>query len=136
MSTPAFNFYNAFSEALAEKLINLDTDTINVYLSNTAPNAATMVVKNDQAEISTGNGYTGPLDTQNATSRTGAVTSVTGVNCTWTSSGAGFTARYVILHDATANILIGWWDHGSSDTAAGGNEWKVKFGASMFVVTP
>lgn len=137
MSTPAFVFYNAFSEKLAKKLVDLHTDTINVYLSNAAPNVATMVVKADQAEITIQNGYGGPIDTQNTATRSGAATSVTGVDALWTSSGAGFgPARYIILHDATADVLIGYWDHGSSVSPAGGQKFEVDLGASMFVVTP
>jgi hypothetical protein len=135
-----FNRYEVFSENLAEKVHNLDTDQLNVLLSNTAPNAATHATKADAAEIAGGNGYTaGGADTQNATSRSGAVTSVTGVDITWTAAGGTIGPfRYAILYNDTptspADPLIGWWDYGSSITLQIGEQFVVDFGASMFTV--
>lgn len=135
-----FNKFEAFSEHLAEKVHNLDTDTINVYLSNTAPNAATHAVKADLAEISAGNGYTaGGADTQNATSRSGGTTSVTGVDVVWTASGGSIGPfRYVVLYNDTptspADPLIGWWDYGSSISLLDGESLTVDFGTSLFTI--
>lgn len=136
----AFNRYEVFSENLAEKVHNLDTDVIKVALSNTAPNLATHNVLADVTEISAGNGYTaGGTDTQNATSRSGAVTSVTGVDITWTASGGTIGPfRYAILYNDTptspADPLIGYWDYGSAVTLQIGEQFIVDFGASMFTV--
>lgn len=135
-----FNRFDVFSENLAEKVHDLNADTLRVYLSNTAPNAATHAVKADIAEISGGNGYTANgEDTQNATSRTGAVTSVTGVDITWTATGAGFGPwRYAILYNDTptspADPLIGWWDYGSSQSTAAGEQVVVDFSTSQLTV--
>jgi hypothetical protein len=131
--------FEAFSEHLAEKVHNLDTDTLRVYLSNTAPNVATHAVKGDLAEITNQNGYTAPVDTQNATSRSGGVTSVTGVDVVITASGAVGPFRYVVLYNDTptspADPLIGYWDYGSSISLANGETFTVDFGSSMFTVT-
>jgi len=132
--------FEAFSENLAEKVHNLDTDTLRVYLTNTAPNVATHAVKADLAEISAGNGYTaGGGDTQNATARTGGTTSVTGVDFVWTASGGSIGPfRYVVLYNDTptspADPLIGYWDYGSSVTIAAGETFTTDFGSSMFTV--
>lgn len=134
----AFVKFEAFSEALSEKKHNLDTDTLKIYLSNTAPNVATMAVKADLAEITNQNGYAAPVDTQNATSRTGGVTSVTGVDVTITASGGVVGPfRYVVLFndDATSDELIGYWDYGSSITLNSGEPFLTDFGSSMFTVT-
>ena len=135
----AFNKFEAFSEHLAEKVHNLDTDTLSVYLSNTTPDAAADAVKADLAEISTGNGYTGPVDTQNATSRSGGTTSITGVDVVITATGAVGPFRYVVLFNDTptspADPLIGWWDYGSSISLANGETFTVDFGSSMFTVS-
>lgn len=133
----SFVKFNVFSENLAEKVHNLDTDTLKVYLSNTAPTVSTNAVKADLAEISAGNGYTaGGEDTQNATSRTGGTTSVTGVDITWTATGAIGPFRYAVLYNDTptspADPLIGYWDYASSISLASGETFKVDFGASMF----
>jgi hypothetical protein len=136
----AFVKFEAFSEHLAEKVHNLDTDTLRVYLSNTAPNVATHTVKADLAEISAGNGYTANgEDTQNATSRSGAVTSVTGVDITWTATGAVGPFRYAVLYNDTpasapVDPLIGYWDYGSSISLANGETFTTDFGSSMFTV--
>lgn len=136
----AFNKFEAFSEHLAEKVHDLNADLLKVYLSNTAPDAAADAVKADLAEISGGNGYTGGgHDTQNATSRTGGTTSVTGVDITITASGGSVGPfRYAVLYNDTptspADPLIGWWDYGSSQSLNDGEQLVIDFGASMFTV--
>lgn len=135
----AFTRFEKFSEDLAEKVHNLDTDTLKVYLSNTAPNVATHAVKTDLAEITNANGYAAPVDTQNATSRTGAVTSVTGVDFTVTAAGGSVGPfRYAVLYNDTPasplDPLIGYWDYGSGVTLADGESFTVDFGTSMFTV--
>lgn len=139
MPTSSFTKFEAFSEHLAEKVHNLDTDTLKVYLSNTAPNVATMAVKADLAEITNQNGYTAPQDTQNATSRSGAVTSVTGVDVPIVASGGPFGPfRYVVLYNDTptspADPLIGYWDYGQALTVNDGETFNVDIGSSMFTV--
>ena len=138
----AFNKFESFSEELCEGTHNFEAagHTLNCYLSNTAPNAATHTVKADIAEIATGNGYTGPQDTANDTSRSGGTTSVTGTDITITASGGTIGAfRYVILYNDTptspADPLIGWWDYGSSITLNDGESFTIDFDvASMFTV--
>lgn len=133
-----FNRNNIFSEDLAEKVHDLNADTLRVYLSNATPDAAADAVKTDLAEISTGNGYTGAVDTQNATSRSSGVTSVTGVDVVITASGSVGPFRYVQLYNDTptspADPLIGWWDYGSAITLASGETFTIDFGSSMFTV--
>ena len=133
--------YEVFSEHLAEGVHNLDADTLMVMLSNTAPDVAADTVRADAAEISAGAGYTsGGADTQNATSRTGGVTSVTGVDITFTAaSGSIGPFRYAILYNDTptspADPLVGYWDYGSSITLADGEEFTVDFGSSQLTIT-
>lgn len=135
-----YNKFEAFSEHLAEKVHDLNADTLKVYATNATPDAAADAVKADLAEITAQNGYpSGGTDVQNATSRTGGTTSVTGVDVTWTASGGTFGPfRYVPLYNDTptspAKPLIGWWDYGSSITPADGESFTVDFGASMFTI--
>lgn len=136
----SFVKYEVFSENLAEKVHDLDLDVLKVMLSNTAPTVATNAVRADVAEISGGNGYTsGGTDTQNATSRSGGTTSITGVDVVFTASGGSIGPfRYVILYNDTptspADPLIGYWDYGSSITLLTGETFTVDFGSSMFTV--
>ena len=136
----AFVKFETFSEHLAEKVHNLDADVLKVYLSNTAPNVATHAVKGDLAEITAANGYpSGGTDTQNATSRSGGTTSITGVDIVFTASGGSFGPfRYAVLYNDTptspADPLIGYWDYGSAITVLDTETFTVDFGASMFTV--
>jgi hypothetical protein len=52
-----FNKFNAFVEHLAEGVHNLQSHTLKVMLTNTAP-VATNSVRADLTEIAAGNGYT------------------------------------------------------------------------------
>jgi hypothetical protein len=138
----AFNKFEAFSEHLAEKVHDLNADTLKVYLTNNAPDAAADAVKADLVEsVSGGNGYTaGGHDTQNATSRSGGTTSVTGTDITITASGGTIGPfRYAVLYNDTptspADPLIGWWDYGQSITLNDGESFTVDFGSSLLTVT-
>jgi hypothetical protein len=135
-----FNKFDVFTEHLAEKVHNLDTDTLVVYLSNATPSASGDSFQADLAEISTGNGYTGVQDTQNSTSRTGGVTSVIGVDVVITASGAVGPFQYVVLCNDTvtspsADALIGWWDYASPVTLANGETFTINFGSELFTIT-
>ena len=137
----SFNKFEAFTEHLAEKVHDLDLDTIKVYLTDNAPSASLDAVKADLVEsLSTANGYTaGGADATAATSRSGGTTSVTGVDIVWTASGGSIGPfRYAVLYNDTptspADPLIGWWDYGSSITLASGETFTVDFGASMFTL--
>ena len=134
----AFNRFEIFSENLAEKVHELNLDLLEVYLSNAAPSASLDAVKADLAEIATGNGYTGPQDTQNATSRSGLVTSVTAVDVVINATGSVGPFRYTVVQNTTPTSpldpLIGWWDYGSAITLANGESFTVDFGTSMFTI--
>jgi len=129
--------FEALSEHLAEKVHNLDTDTIKLLLSNDAPSASLDAVKADlTSELTTTGGYTaGGDDTQNATSRSGGTTTVTAVDIVWTGSGGGFGPfRYVVAYNDTpaspADPLLEYWDYGSSISIGAGETFTADFGAS------
>lgn len=138
----SFVKFEAFSEHLAEKVHDLNADTLKVLLTNDAPDAAADAVKADlTSEIANGNGYTtGGADAQNATSRAGGTTSVTGVDIVWTASGGTVGPfRYAVLYNDTpsspADPLIGYWDYGSSITLQIGETFTVDFGSSVLTVS-
>jgi len=109
-------------------------------LSNSAPNVATHETRSQVTEISGGSGYTsGGTDTQNATSRSGGTTSVTGVDFTFTASGGTIGPfRYAILYNDTptspADPLIAYWDYGSSISLLDTETLDVDFGSSLFTI--
>lgn len=131
----AFNKFNAFVEHLAEKVHNLGADTLKIYLTNTAPDAAADAVKADlPAEISAGNGYSagGPTATISSSSQTAGTYKLVLDDVTITASGGSIGPfRYFVLYNDTptspADPLIGWWDYGSSLTLADGESVTVDF---------
>lgn len=137
----AFVRFEKFSEDLVKKVHSLSADALKVYLSNAAPNAATHTVKADIAEIAAGNGYAaGGASATNTFSRTGAVSSIVGVDPVFTAAGGAIpTFRYAILYNDTptspADPLIGYWDYGAAGvTLNDGESFTVDLGASLFTV--
>lgn len=130
--------FEAFSEHLAEKVHDLNADTIKNLLTNDAPSASLDAVKADlTSELGTANGYTaGGADTQNATSRTGGTTTVTAVDIVVTAAGGSIGPfRYVVAYNDTpaagvVDPLIEYWDYGSSITLLDGETFTEDFGAS------
>ena len=136
----SFNKFHCFVENLAEKVHNLGADTLKVYLSNDAPVAATDAVKTDVTEISTGNGYTGPLTlTVTGSSQTsGTYSLVASDPSVITASGSVGPFQYVVLYNDTptspADPLIGWWDYGTAVTLASGETFTIDLGASVLTL--
>lgn len=126
----AFNKFDSFVEAVAEKVHNLGSDSLKVMLTNTAP-VATNTVKANLTEITTGNGYTagGNVATVSTSAQTsGTYKLVLADPATWTASGGSIgPLRYAVLYNDTAlnKELIGWWDYGSSVTLATGETFTV-----------
>ena len=121
----AFQKFNSFSEALAEKVHNLESDVIKVMMTNTAP-IATNSVKANLTEIAAGNGYVagGQVVTIGTSSQTaGTYTAVIDGNNTFTAAGGSIgPARYFVVYNDTAtnDELIGFYDYGSEFTLADG----------------
>ena len=139
MTVAAFVKFNQFPGDLGLGVHDLNTGTVNVYLSNTAPNVATMAVKADLAEIATGNGYTGPVDIQNTYAQSGGVGTMTGFDVVITATGSVGPFRYAVLYNDTptapADPLIGYYDYGSAITMSNGETFTVDFGASVLTIT-
>lgn len=120
----SFNKFNSFTEALAEKVHNLGSDTLKIALSNTAPVATNTVLANI-TQISTGNGYAagGNAITVTGSAQASGAYKLTGNDVQFTASGGTMGPfRYAVLYNDTASNdeLIGWWDRGSSTSLADG----------------
>lgn len=131
----AFNKFQQFVQDLCEKVHNLSSDQVEIYLSNATPSASLDAVKADLAEISTGNGYTGPQDTQNTGAEATGTYTLTGTKVVITASGGTIGPfQYVVLQNTTPTSpldpLIGWWDYGSALTLQNGESFSVKFNNS------
>jgi hypothetical protein len=136
-----FNKFNQFVEDLAKKVHNLNSDTLKVMLTNTAP-VATNAILSDITEITTGNGYSAGGST--AAFTTGAQTSGTYklvlADVTFTASGGSIGPfRYAVLYNSTPasplKPLIGYWDYGTSITTTSGNSFLVDLDQANGVLT-
>lgn len=136
-----FNFFNNFFERLGKGEIDLNTDTIKVYLTDATPSATDDDVKTDLVEISAANGYpSGGSDTQNTYTETAGTGTLVGVDVTFTPDGGSFGPfRYAVFYDDThaSDALIGWVDFGSEITATYTpvlTPITINFGASWFTI--
>lgn len=115
--------------------------TLKVYATNATPNGSTNTVKADLLEITAQNGYpAGGSDIQNDYTRSGATSSLTGVDVVWTATGGSFgPLQHVPMYNDTptspADPLVAWWPYGSSLTVNDGESLTVDFQATIFGVT-
>lgn len=134
-----FNKFEGFVGALGLKLLDLNVDTLKVFLTNSAPSASLDNVYADLTDLTTANGYTaGGADSLNTYSETGGVGTLAGTDIVWTAAGGSIGPfRYAVLYDdtATAKQLIGWWDYGSAITVLDTETFTVDFGASILTLT-
>lgn len=136
MATSALNKFNSFTEAVAEKVHNLGSDTLEVALTNTAPVVTNTVLANiTQVTYTNLNART---LTVSGSSQTSGVYKLTITDKTLTSTG-GSTGpfRYVVLFNQTAtnDELIGWYDYGSSITLGDGESLVLNFDDANGVLT-
>ncbi len=126
--------FQDFVNQLCQGVHDLDAaaDTLNIYLSNATPDAAADSIKADLAEIATGNGYTGPEDTQQTWAEAAGVGTLTGTEVVILAAGGAIAQfRYVVLYNDTptspVDPLISWWDYGSALDLADGESLTIKF---------
>lgn len=136
-----FNKFNKFVEDIAEKVHNLQADTLKIMLTNTVPLAAN-TIKANLSEIAAGNGYTtgGTQATVSSSTHTTGVYKLVLADVIFAASGGPIGPfRYAVLYNDTpsspADPLIGWWDYGSSLTLASGETFTVDFDPSTGVLT-
>lgn len=116
------NKFNAFVENLAEKTHNLQSDTLKVALTNTAPTSAdTGFNTTTYPAPASASGYTAGGNTLTVTSsaQTSGTYKLILANTTFTASGGQIGPfRYVVVYNntPTPNASIGWYDYGSSIT--------------------
>lgn len=127
----AFQKFNSFVEAIAERKIDLASDVLKVMLTNVAP-LATNSVKSDLTEIAAGNGYTagGNQAVQSSSSQaSGTYKLVLDNPDTWAANGGSVGPfSYAVLYSDTADNkdLIGFWAYaGSAITLLDGEQFSV-----------
>jgi hypothetical protein len=131
--------YDPFIENLANAALDLfgATDTLKVVIHSDAPTVATDDELADLTQI-TGTGYTaGGGDTQNDSTRTGGILTLTGVDFVWTATAGDWTAgRYLSMYDDTSSgdKLISYWDYGANFTLGNGETFTWDVGASVLMM--
>lgn len=123
----SYNKINAFPENLAEKVHNLQADTLKIMLVNSPAPVAGNSLKGDLTEISAGNGYTagGTTVTVSSSAQTSGTYKLVCADVVFTAAGGSIGPfRYAVLYNDTPTSpldpLVAWWDYGSSITLADG----------------
>ena len=136
-----FNKFNQFVEDLAKKVHNLNTDTIKVALTNTAP-AAGNAIFSDITEITAQNGYAagGSAASFSSGAQSSGTYKLVLSDVTFTASGGSFGPfRYVVLYNATPTSplkpLIGYYDYSTGITVTSGNSFTVDLDQANGVLT-
>lgn len=134
----SFNKFNSFVEALAEKVHNLQSDTLTVALT-AAANApvATNTKLSDLTQISYTNCSSRALTVTSSAQSSGTYKLVITDLVLTASGGSVGPFRYVVLYNDTAtnDELIGWYDYGSDVTLASGETFTIDFDATAGVLT-
>jgi hypothetical protein len=133
-----FNKFQPFVEALAEKAHNLGSDTLKVALTNSAPTAG-MAALAEITQISGTNGYTtgGTAASISSSAQTSGTYKLVLADVVFTASGGSMGPfRYAVLHNdtSTTDLLIGYWDYGSSITLADTETFTVDMDATNGVL--
>jgi hypothetical protein len=132
-----FQKFEQFVEDVAHKVHDLETDTLKIMLTNSAPSASLDAVLADLTEISAGNGYSagGSQATQSSSGQTSGTYKLVVGDVTFTASGGSIGPfRYAVIYNDTptspADPLIGWWDYGTNVTITDGNSFLVDTSAA------
>ena len=151
----SFNKFNNFVENIAEKIVDLENDTLMVLLTNTEPDPADTHVDtvetpcvvegtSNAVEVAAGNGYTKKGNQATVTTSeqsAGTYKLVLADPTTWEAAGGTIGPfRYAVLYSDTGGAeatrpVIGWWDYGSAVTLQIGETFKVDFDPGTGVLT-
>jgi len=135
-----FNKFDQFVGDLGLGVHNLETGTLKVMLTNSAPIASNTILAN-LTDLSTANGYTaGGAACGGTYSQTSGTGTLATTDVVWTASGGTIGPfRYAVLYNDTptspADPLIGWWDYTTNVTLQIGETFTVDFGASTLTIT-
>jgi len=132
----AFNKFDSFVEAVAEKLHDLGADQLVIALTNSAPIATDTQLSNI-TQITYTNLSTRNL-TRTSSSQTSGLYKLVIADTTLTSTG-GSTGpfRYVVIYNDTSvnDLLVGWYDYGTSLTLNTGESLAVDFDGANGLLT-
>lgn len=142
----AYQKFQAFVQNLGRGVMNLNSDALNVVLTNTTPVAANSILS-DITQIANGGGYTtnGAVIPNTSFSQSSGTATLLGDSVTWTGSGGGMGPfEWVVWYDTVPTSplkpLGGFWDYGSAVTLAAAEtfQWKpnnASTGGSILTLT-
>lgn len=133
-------FYQFITD-LGKGVHNLNSNTLKVVFSNTAPTASTGATISDITQISAGNGYTtgGAALSGVGYTGSGGTGTLAATDYVFTASGGPVgPLRYVVIYNDTptspADPLIGYYDYTSSITLADGETLTLDFTTSVLTI--
>ena len=144
----AYVKFNTFVQDICNGKHNLSSDTLNILLTNTSPNAADTVVDttttpctiratSSAVELAAVSGYVkgGNALTLTTNSQTGGTYTLAANQSVWTAGALTASFRYVALYNATngstsTRPVIAWWDYGSSIALNPTETFTVQFNSS------
>jgi len=133
MPSSSFTYFQAFTEAVAEKKHDLGSDALNVALcaAANAPSASGDAVLADLTAASLTNLLDAALSVSSSSQSGGTYHLVISDKTLQASGGSVGPFRYVVVYNDTATNkdLIGYWDYGSDVTLADGETLLVDLGA-------
>jgi len=138
---PVMQKFDDFSEQVALKQHNLNTDTLKVALTNVAPVATQTVFDpvTNHAAPAAANGYTaGGEDVTNALSEVGGVATISGSDITYTASGGSIGPfQYMVLYNDTnvTDMVVSYYDHGASITLLDGESFVFDILTNLFTIS-
>lgn len=123
----SYSKFNTFVADIANKVHNLGSDQLTVFLTDSAPVATNTVIANI-TQISYTNLSTRSITLTSSTQASGTYKLLL-QQLTLTASGAVGPFRYVGVYNSTASggPLIAWYDYGSEVTLANGDTFLVGF---------
>ena len=131
---PSGQYFDSYVEELHKGSHNWASNAFKLMLSAVAPvNGNT--VKANLTEIAAGNGYTaGGAALTPTMTRVGKLQKVNFANVTFTGSGAGMAGfrYYAIYNDTSASdLLVAWYDFGSTVTLAAAQAHTINFNSTL-----
>ncbi len=132
--------FQDFGEQLGLEQHNLNTDTLKFALTNVLPvNTQTVFdAVTNHAAPAAANGYTtGGHDSLNTWSESGGTSTLSGTDVTITATAGGIGPfRYIPLYNDTnpTDMLVGYYDHGSSITLADGESYVIDILTNIFTL--
>ena len=135
----SMNKFQDFVEQLGLEQHDLNTDTLKVALTNTAPTPGQTVFNlTNYPAPAAANGYTvGGEDVTNTFAEASGTATLSGADITYAASGGQLGPfRYMVLYNDTnpTDMVVAYYDHGSSVTLEDGESFVFDILTNIFTL--